>query len=130
MDEGVTVDRQLELPFMTQLKLKQVNDCTAFNEQDIIAIYQGADLAWAGLIFMDSWYEIQNPRNDSVTVVLIFKDKDTGLCYRAEILQHDESQIVNDVDRYDIEADSQDYEDQTMVILPLVSLESGAWIYN
>lgn len=129
MAEELTVGRQLELPFMVGLKLKE-RQVNTFNEEDLIAMFEGADLAWMDLLFIDSWFELHDPKSDLVTEVMIFRDRSTKLHYRAERNQNDLFKISNDIDRYDIDGSLGD-EDlfETMVELPLVQLEDKVWVY-
>lgn len=134
MAEELTVARQLELPFMTSLKLKLVEDVNTYNEEDLIAMFEGADLAWADLLFIDSWFELKNPKEDIVTEVMIFRDRETGQNFRAERKETDLYKISNDVDRYQIEGtdflSGEPVEDEeTMVELPEVKLEDKVWVY-
>lgn len=129
MAKGITMARQLELPFMTELKLidKIVN---TFNEEDLIAMFEGADLSWMGLLFIDNWFELENPKIDLVTEVMIFQDKETRFYFRAERRQDNQFMISNDLDRYDINGSISDLDFyETMVELPLVQLENRVWVY-
>ncbi len=129
MAKGITMARQLELPFMTELKLidKIVN---TFNEEDLIAMFEGADLSWMGLLFIDNWFELDNPKIDLVTEVMIFQDKETRFYFRAERRQDNQFMISNDLDRYDINGSISDLDFyETMVELPLVQLENRVWVY-
>jgi hypothetical protein len=129
MAEELTMGRQLELPFMVELKLKE-RQINTFNEEDLIAMFEGADLAWMDLLFIDSWFELHDPKSDLVTEVMIFRDRSTKLHYRAERNQNDQFKISNDINRYDIDGSLGD-EDifETMVELPLVQLEDKVWVY-
>lgn len=134
MDEELTVGRQLELPFMTTLKLKLVEEVNTYNESDLISMFEGADLAWMDLLFIDNWFEISNPKSDIVTEVMIFRDRETGQNFRAERKQDDPYMISNDIDRYEIEGhdflSNEDTDDtDIMVELPQVKLEDRVWVY-
>lgn len=128
MAEELTVGRQLELPFMAGLKTKEIVTAS-YNEEDLIAMFEGADLAWQGLLFMDSWYELENPKEPIITEIMIFKDKDLDLCYRAERKSTDEYSISNDINRYNFPSDLEETE-ETMVELPIVIKVDGQWIYR
>ena len=134
MAEELTVGRQLELPFMAALKLKQEREVNSYNEADLIAMFEGADLAWMDLLFIENWFELKNHKTDVVTEVMIFKDRETGQFYRAERQQDNPFEISNMIDRYEI--DGHDFltnedtdEEDIMVELPEVKQENGIWVY-
>ena len=134
MDTRTTAD-QLELPFMEQWRKEHGPDAYSWVEEDLICMFEGADLAWMDMLFIDSWFELKDPKSPDKTEVMIFKDRSTEKYFRAERSERDLYQISNFIDKYempglDFFTGVKDGENEIMVVLPEVVPDTpSGWKY-